>query len=93
MLKRLLAVSAADLSGLPQMPAHPSRAMPAHRADHYRQQAQECRLQAERAKLDSVKASWLKLADQWRRMAEEADPVSQQTQQPQAKEKPPPHKG
>jgi hypothetical protein len=55
------------------------------RADHYRQQAEECRLQAARAKRDGDRESWLHLAAKWQRMAEDAAPVSQQAQQPQTK--------
>jgi hypothetical protein len=59
--------------------------MSSTRAQHYREQAEECRRPAERAKLDTDKAPWLTLSAQWQRMAEEADPATRlPTQQPQS---------
>jgi gluconate kinase len=63
--------------------------VPKRKADHYRQQAEECREQAARALRDEDRESWLKLAAKWQRMADEAHRPAQQgqqAQQPQPKE-------
>jgi gluconate kinase len=59
--------------------------VPKRKADHYRQQAQECREQAARALRDEDRQSWLKLAAKWQRMAEGTHHPAQQAQQQQPK--------
>ena len=61
--------------------------MPRRKAEHYRQQAQECREQAARALRAEDRESWLKLAAKWQTLADGGEKQGGQlTQQPGAKE-------
>ena len=60
--------------------------MPRRKAEHYREQADECREQAARALRAEDRESWLRLAAKWQKLADGGEKhVAQLAQQPGVK--------